>query len=254
MPKAKSQNREIARKLWINSKGKMKLKDIAANLEISESQVRKWKSQDKWEDQKPKRVAAPGKKLGAPKGNTNAKGNKGGGAPKGNKNAVTHGMFEKIFFDTLSEEELTLISSIESNKIALLEKELALLTVREYRIMKRIEETRTKAFLPNTISTKKVKDGAGEPLGDEVVTHSISNLEALNKLEEALTKIQDKKIRTVEAISRIEIATARLQMDRGDEEEHFDGISSWIEATTPNHLDELFADERRGEENGVQEE
>lgn len=35
------------------------------------------------------------KKRGAPKGNQNAKGNKGGGAPKGNQNARTHGLFSK---------------------------------------------------------------------------------------------------------------------------------------------------------------
>lgn len=232
MPKAKSQNREIARKLWVNSRGGMKLKEIAANLEVSESQVRKWKSLDKWEVEKVKR--------GAPKGNKNAKGNKGGGAPKGNKNALTTGAFEKIFFDTLSPEELTLISAIDQNKILLLEKELALLTVREYRILQRIEEVKNKTFLPNSIITKKVKDGSGELVGDEVTTNSISNLEALTRLEDALTRIQDKKIRTVEAISRIEIATARLEMDRGEVDDEIDNITSWIEATTPKALEEIF--------------
>lgn len=248
MARAKSENREVARKLWVNSNGKMKLKEIAANLNISESQVRKWKSLDKWEVEKPKRVAAPGKKLGAPKGNKNAKGNKGGGAPRGNKNALKTGLFEKIFFDTLSVEELTLISSIEKDKILMLEKELALLTVREYRVMKRIEEMKEKAFLPNSVSTKKVKSGEGEVIGDEVTTNSISNFEVINKLEEALTKIQDKKIKTVEAISRIEIATARLEMDRGETGEAEDNITSWLEATTPDNLDKIF-----GEEIGINE-
>ena len=93
-----------------------------------------------------------------------------------------------------------------------------------------------------------VKSGEGEVIGDEVTTNSISNFEVINKLEEALTKIQDKKIKTVEAISRIEIATARLEMDRGETGEAEDNITSWLEATTPDNLDKIF-----GEEIGINE-
>lgn len=50
MARARSPNRDKAYKLWIDS-GKTKLlKEIAAELNVSETQIRKWKNQDKWEE------------------------------------------------------------------------------------------------------------------------------------------------------------------------------------------------------------
>lgn len=54
MARTRSPNRDKAYQLWIESGKKKKLKDIAAELQVSESQVRKWKNQDQWEDQKEK--------------------------------------------------------------------------------------------------------------------------------------------------------------------------------------------------------
>lgn len=52
MARARSPNRDKAYKLWIDS-GKTKLlKEIAAELNVSETQIRKWKNQDKWEGSK----------------------------------------------------------------------------------------------------------------------------------------------------------------------------------------------------------
>ena len=52
MARARSPNRDKAYKLWIDS-GKTKLlKEIAAELNVSETPIRKWKNQDKWEESK----------------------------------------------------------------------------------------------------------------------------------------------------------------------------------------------------------
>lgn len=48
MPRARSPKRDEAYQLWLASEGKKKLKDIAAELGASETQIRKWKNQDKW--------------------------------------------------------------------------------------------------------------------------------------------------------------------------------------------------------------
>jgi uncharacterized protein YjcR len=110
--------------MWRDSGGKMKLKDIAAQLGVSDSKVRKWKAMDKWDEKlngtlQNAKGSAPHeekersnkKKRGAPPGNENAKGNIGGGAPIGNQNAkghgaplrndnaVTHGLFRKFLPD-----------------------------------------------------------------------------------------------------------------------------------------------------------
>ncbi len=48
MPRARSPKRDEAYKMWLDSGKKKKLKDIASDLGVSESQVRKWKNLDQW--------------------------------------------------------------------------------------------------------------------------------------------------------------------------------------------------------------
>lgn len=48
MPRARSPKRDEAYKMWLDSGRKKKLKDIASDLGISETQIRKWKNIDKW--------------------------------------------------------------------------------------------------------------------------------------------------------------------------------------------------------------
>jgi phage terminase small subunit len=99
--RARSPNRDKAFEMWKESNGEILLKDIAAQLEVSDSQIRKWKNQDNWDDQLKGNVTISKSnvtnKAGAPKGNQNAIGNRGGSAPKGNDNAVSHGFFRRIF-------------------------------------------------------------------------------------------------------------------------------------------------------------
>lgn len=57
MARERSPNRDKAYELWKQSGGKMLLKDIAAQLGVSDTQVRKWKNQDNWEE--PQKVTLP---------------------------------------------------------------------------------------------------------------------------------------------------------------------------------------------------
>lgn len=116
MPRARSPKRDEAHQMWLASDGKMKLKDIAAELGVSETQVRKWKNQDKWNGNVTNQMNGnvTKRKPGAPKGNKNAVGH---GAPKGNQNATKHGLFSRylpedtreIFFSLDSEDPLDLL-------------------------------------------------------------------------------------------------------------------------------------------------
>lgn len=89
----------------------MKYKEIAEKYNVSINTVKSWKQRYGWSRKKgahkEKRVHT--KKTGAPYGNINAKGNKGGSAPTRNKNAEKHGLFSKY----LPEETLELINEIE---------------------------------------------------------------------------------------------------------------------------------------------
>lgn len=116
MPRARSPKRDEAYQLWLASEGKKKLKDIAAELGVSETQVRKWKNQDKWNGNVTNQVKGnvTKRKRGGQPGNKNAVGH---GAPKGNQNAVKHGLFSRylpedtreIFFSLDSEDPLDLL-------------------------------------------------------------------------------------------------------------------------------------------------
>lgn len=104
MPRQRSPNRDKAKQIYLKFNGKVKLKDIAAELNVSDSQIRKWKNQDKWDETL--KVTLPNKnslnsnvtkrKKGAQPKNKNSKGHVSS-VPKGNKNAETHGFFSKIF-------------------------------------------------------------------------------------------------------------------------------------------------------------
>lgn len=51
MARSRSPNRDKAKQLYLDSRGKILLKDIAAALGVGDTQIRKWKSTDKWDDE-----------------------------------------------------------------------------------------------------------------------------------------------------------------------------------------------------------
>ncbi|WP_311772659.1 phage terminase small subunit [Cohnella xylanilytica] len=102
----RSTNRTEALKIWIKSGRTKPLNEIALELGVSDSLIRKWKFLDKWDEIPTKRP------RGAPKGNKNAVGNKGGGAPAGNQNHLKHGLYSK--FLPQNEEFQDLMAMIQS--------------------------------------------------------------------------------------------------------------------------------------------
>ena len=114
MPRARSPKRDQAYQIWTDSGGNKKLKDIAAELEVSETQVRKWKNQDRWNSN----VTNPNsnvtkRKHGGQPGNKNAAGH---GAPKRNKNAEKYGFFSKY----LPEETVSIIQEMPQDPLDIL--------------------------------------------------------------------------------------------------------------------------------------
>ncbi len=87
MSRIRNPNRDKAFEIYKSHKGEISPKQISEILNENVNNIRNWKKTDKWNEKLPK--------VGAPKGNKNAKGNRGNrnakGAPKGNINAVKHG-------------------------------------------------------------------------------------------------------------------------------------------------------------------
>ncbi|EME8213379.1 TPA: phage terminase small subunit [Enterococcus faecium] len=147
MARKRDPRRDEAKKIWLESNGEKQLKEIASELNVSDSQVRKWKSQDKWSAELKSNVTNGKSNVtnqgGAPLGNQNAKGNKGNSRaspPVGNKNALKTGEYETIFFETLSDEEKDIYSSLNDDPSFVLSEEIRLLKIRQFRMMKRIQK------------------------------------------------------------------------------------------------------------------
>lgn len=98
--------RDQAKEIWEKSGGKKSIRELSGELGVSEGQLRKWKSEDKWTAKKPR---------GAPKGNQNAKGRKNPSEPVGlgNKNAQTHGAYAQPVDAAFTPEEKTIVDSIQ---------------------------------------------------------------------------------------------------------------------------------------------
>lgn len=51
MARERSPNRDKAKELYLNAKGDIKLSDLAMQLDVPDSRIRKWKSVDKWDEE-----------------------------------------------------------------------------------------------------------------------------------------------------------------------------------------------------------
>lgn len=257
MARAPDARMEQARDLFLEGK---KLIEISDLLKIPEGTIRSWKNRYDWDNatlQKKKRNVA--KKKGGQPGNKNAAGNKGGAAPEKNKNAVTTGEFETLLFDCLDLEEQRLVQAVPEDKQALLMQEIQLLTVRERRMLKRIELLRNAADEENEIvvgETGMTAVGHKKGLEKDKETDLLEyrgKLGQIQNIEDALTRVQARKQAAIDALhrygvddARLEIETKRLEMaarklgDLDEEEQEDDGF---LEA-----LDSSAADDWRNDE------
>lgn len=141
----------------------MKYKDIAEKYNVSINTVKSWQKRNGWTrkaDAPPKKCARKKDGRGAPKGNKNAVGNKGGhaplgnknaeghGAPEGNLNAVKHGAYQTIYAAYLPEEEKAIYEQMPGEVD--LEAEIKLLRLKLARILNNenlLDEDRDKGIL-----------------------------------------------------------------------------------------------------------
>lgn len=59
MPRQRSPSRDEAKRMYLDSKGKMLLKDIAKAVGKQDTQIRRWKSLDHWDEELKGNVTIP---------------------------------------------------------------------------------------------------------------------------------------------------------------------------------------------------
>lgn len=84
------EKRNLAKKIFEEAKGKITIKEISEQINVNINTIKSWKRKDNWKSDC----------RGAPMGNQNAIGNKGGGAPRENINALKNGKYRKYLSKT----------------------------------------------------------------------------------------------------------------------------------------------------------
>lgn len=214
----------------------LKYKDIAEKHGVALSTVkswatRYWKNKDASRDPgcnqtgtqrrkvaKPRQGAPYGnhnaKGHGAPKGNQNAKGKHrpGGGPPIGSQNSLKTGEYAKILTSTFTAEEVDIFNSAAADPLEQITRTIQFLAVREFRMLKlrdallqqRKELLQGKTANPfdlvqDTVLLKESRQGKNHVMATTEQRLS----EKILAIEEALTRVQEKKIRAIEAKQRI---------------------------------------------------
>ena len=234
MAAKRSPERDKAFEVWRDGNKTIPLKNIAKQLGVAETLVRKWKCQDNWDEKINSNVTNQTKgnvtKKGAPKGNKNSVGH---GAPKDNKNAVTTGAYETIWMDCLTDEEKVLCETINTDTLAQVNEDLRLITIRERRMMERIrrlmdgltekerkvlhelqtQKNPVEVYDEKTASSKVVMVPETKLVITEITETEYRAIDDILKLEEALTRVQDKKTRQLALKHSIESANKGGESD-----------------------------------------
>ncbi|KNF09313.1 hypothetical protein CLPU_3c00910 [Gottschalkia purinilytica] len=150
---------------------------------------------------------------------------------KKNKNAVKTGEHETIWLDTLDSEEIELIDRINLDKIKQIDEELRLFTIRERRMLKRIQELKNKDCI---VASRQ----AGIINNKETnLVEMTTALDKIHDIEEALTRVQAQKTKLIELKHKLEID---LNTDDNTE-----AIENFIQATTmtSEEIENLFKEE-----------
>ena len=148
------------------------------------------------------------------KGNKNAKNNKGGQPPMGNKNAVTTGEYESIFQDVLTDEEKDIFKKIKVENIDTLLlneyiEEYKLLTIREFRMMRRIM-TLEKSKTDMTIGSIKKKNNSQGNI--ETTTEAEATLDKIQRIEDGLTRVTEAKRKSRENMIKLGFSKRELEL------------------------------------------
>ncbi|MEB7428476.1 phage terminase small subunit [Enterococcus faecalis] len=205
-----------------------KYKDISDKLSVPLNTLKSWRKRDKWERGGATKEVQPTNR-GAPQGNKNAVGNKGNkraSPPIGNKNAIKTGEYETIFADMLSDEEKDIYSNLNDDPFFILNDEIRLLKVRQFRMMKRIKEAEKglndeeveRLQQLRKIKTPVEKDGRKieikrEVMQDVQVTRkTFRKLDDILAIEDALTRISNQLTKAIKQQEELVTRGIKLQL------------------------------------------
>lgn len=222
---------------FLDSDGKITIAELARLAGVPANRVRKWKSEDNWEEQ----LKNKPKKRGGQKGNRNATGKTP--AKKNNKNAVTHGAFAQAGYEDIDKEAAERIQTMSTPRaLDEMMKELQALYIRkEYLegLLKQYESQEASGFyadkiihmiVPKSVEDKAIEDNMGmrtqtvdpEGTGEQeeetfkTAMKSIvksSSFDRAMKIEDELNKLHGRIIKQLDSIKAYEIEDRRITLE-----------------------------------------
>ncbi|MBA5256025.1 phage terminase small subunit [Enterococcus hirae] len=242
MARKRDPRRDEAFELFKKSNGTITNREISEKLSVPEKTISAWKSRDKWNEVLQKDECSTSNnpcsttnKGGAPIGNQNARGNKGNSRaspPVGNKNALKTGEYETIFFETLSDEEKDIYSSLNDDPFFVLSEEIRLLKIRQLRMMKRIQQAETglneeeieRLQQLRKIKTPIEKDGRKleikrEAMQDvQVSRKTYRKIDDILSIEDSLTRISNQLSKAIKQMNELYITDYKTDLMKAQTE------------------------------------
>ena len=218
MARARNPNRDEAKQAWIDSGGTATTKELATAAGVPEARIRKWKYEDKWQQE------LDAKKRGGQRGNRNAAGH---GAPKGNSNAETHGAYSQIHLSNLTNEEREYIEQLSINAEENILRELQLLFAKERDLSRKItfyENADPKELFIDRVvemlvpKAKEERTGNKKPGIEELKTAmrtviKASPFDRQMKLEAEYNRTHGRILKLIDTMRAHELDRQRLDLD-----------------------------------------
>ena len=238
MGRPRNPERDFSLKRYLEAGGEISTAELAKMANVPESRIRKWKSEDRWDEALKKQP----KKRGGQKGNKNAAGKTP--AKKGNKNAVTHGAFAQAGFEDIPTERAEEIKGMESvEAMPSMMEELQALYLRKAYLEKLLAEYESPdaggfytdkivhMIVPKSAEDKQAEIAAGIEAGEaqdpeaaagqqgerfKTAMKSIiksSPFDRAMKVEAELNKLHGRIIKQLDSIKAYEMESRRLTLE-----------------------------------------
>lgn len=184
----------------------MKYQEIADKYGISLSTVKSWAVRY-WKKNETKKVATGEKKVATTTAKKLQLLEKKGGAPKGNKNHLKHGIYEKILFEFLSQEEQELFLQQDIDEVEECKKMIRFCDLQILKFMRKIKELEEKngGLVLSGVSKKKVtvinkKQSANEACVEQITTNTVTVHELILKYNNEIEKAKKQKMKCLEVL------------------------------------------------------
>ena len=177
----------------------MKYKEIAEKYGISLSTVKSWAVRYWKQNEQEKVATTTARKLQPSNEKLQPEKNKGG-APKGNKNHIKHGIYEKMLFEFLSEEEQQFFLQNELDEIEECKKMIKFCDLQILKFMGKIKELEQKAggLVVSGVSKKKRTEGLHTQ--EEITTNTVAVHELILRYNNEIEKAKKQKMKCLEVL------------------------------------------------------